>query len=103
MTYLCKNYMLLVSRNNSELVLILLIQQINLVNSENSFSQPASVFCGAPRGSILGPLLFLIYVNGMSQAVKCDPFLNTDDTCLVCQHKDINEIENQLNEYFCNK
>ena len=51
---------------------------------------------------ILGPLLFLIYVNDMSQAVKCDLFLYADDTCLVCQHKDINKIENQLNEDFCN-
>ena len=37
----------------------------------------------------------------MSQAVKCDLFLYADDTCLVCQHKDINKIENQLNEDFC--
>ena len=32
-----------------------------------------------------GVLLFLIYVNDMSQAVKCDLFLCADDTCLVCQ------------------
>ena len=73
-----------------------------LVNLGNNFSQPASVSCGVPQGSILGPLLFLIYVNDMSQAVKCDLFLYADDTCLVCQHKDINKIENQLNEDFCN-
>ena len=36
----------------------------------------------------------------MSQAVKCNLFLYTDDTCLVCQHKDINEIEKQLNKDF---
>ena len=29
-------------------------------------------------------------------------FLYADDTCLVCQHKDITKIENQLNEDFCN-
>ena len=73
-----------------------------LVNLGNDFSQPASVSCGVPQGSVLGPLLFLIYVNDMSQAVKCDLFLYADDTCLVCQHKDINKIENQLNEDFCN-
>ena len=34
-----------------------------------------------------------IFVNYMSQAVRFDLFLYADDTCLVCQHKDINEIE----------
>ena len=45
----------------------------------------------------------------MSEAVRCDLFLYADDICrrwfsicLVCQHKDINKIENQLNEDFCN-
>ena len=51
---------------------------------------------GGPQGSILGPLLFITYINDMSQAVKCNLFLYADDTCLVCQHKDINEIEKQL-------
>ena len=73
-----------------------------LVNLGNNFSQPASVSCGVPQGSILGTLLFLIYVNEMSQAVKCDLFLYVDDKCLVCQHKDINKIENQLNGDFSN-
>ena len=71
-----------------------------LVNLGNNISHPASVSCGVPRGSILGPLLFLIYVNDMSPVVRCDLFPYADDTCLVCQHKDINKIENQLNEDF---
>ena len=70
------------------------------VNLGNNFSQHASVSCGVPQGSILGPLLFLIYVNDMSQAVKCHLFLYADDSCLVCQHKDINEIEKPLNVNF---
>ena len=36
----------------------------------------------------------------MSQTVKCNLFLYADDTCLVCQHKDINEIERKLDEDF---
>ena len=36
----------------------------------------------------------------MSEAVKCNLFVYADDTYLVCQHKDINEIEKELNKDF---
>ena len=55
---------------------------------------------GVSQGSILGALVFLIHINDMSQAVKCNLFLYADDSCLVCQHKDINGIEKQLNKDF---
>ena len=61
-----------------------LINRTFLVNLGNAFSQPANVSSGVPQGSILGPLLFLIYINDMSQAVKCNLFLYADDACLVC-------------------
>ena len=47
-------------------------------------------------------VLFLIYINDMSQTVKCILFIYDDDICLVCQHNDINEIEKQLNKGFEN-
>ena len=77
-----------------------LINRTFLINLGHASSQPACVSSGVPQGSILGPLLFLIYINDMSQAVKCNLFLYADDTCLVCQHKDINGIEKQLNKDF---
>ena len=73
-----------------------------MVNLENSFSEVSSISCGVPQGSILGPLLFLIYVNDMPMAVKCDLFLYADDTCLVFQSKNVKDIEKQLNEDFAN-
>ena len=72
------------------------------VNLENSFSEVSSISYGVPQGSILGPLLFLIYVNDMPMAVKCDLFLYADDTCLVFQSKNVKDIEKQLNEDFSN-
>ena len=75
-----------------------LINRTFLVNLGNVFSQHACVSSGVLQGSILGFLLFLIYINDILQAVKCNLFLNAVDTCLACQHKDINEIGKQLNK-----
>ena len=72
------------------------------VNLENSFFEVLSILWRMPQGSILGPLLFLIYVNDMLMAVKCDLFLYADDTCLVFQNKNVKDIEKHLNEIFAN-
>ena len=54
-----------------------------------------------PQGSILGPLLFLLYVNDMKQAASCDLFLlYADDSCLVYQHNGVSEIEQNLKKNF---
>ena len=68
----------------------------------NSFSDKALIICGVLQGFILGPLLFLLYVNDMVQAVNCDLLLYADDTGLIFQHKAINIIEHQLNRNFSN-
>ena len=36
----------------------------------------------------------------MPQAIKCKLLLHADDTCLIFQHSDVNEIEIQLNKNF---
>ena len=68
------------------------------VHIKNTFSEPGNLLCGVPQGSILGPLLFLLYINDMSQAVDSRLLLYADDTCLIFQHKDIKEIESALNK-----
>lgn len=47
------------------------------------------LYPAVPQGSILEPLLFLMYVKDMSQAAKRNFSLYADDACLVCQHRDI--------------
>ena len=60
------------------------------VNIDKKFSDPGNLTCGVPQGSILGPLLFLLYVNGMPQTVKCDLFLYADDTYFTFQLENVN-------------
>ena len=45
--------------------------------------------CGVPQGSILGPLLFLIYVDDMEASVSCKLILYADDSALLVSGKHI--------------
>ena len=64
-------------------------------NIDNHLSDLSKMSCSVPRGSVLAPLLFLLYVN-MSQAVHSDLFLYADDSGLTFQHKNVHTIEYQL-------
>ena len=71
------------------------------VNVYDKFSTTTELRCGVPQGSILGLLLFLLYINDMPQAVECDLFLYADDTCLLCEHKGLDQIKKKLTKKFC--
>ena len=59
-----------------------------IVNVEDEYSVPGQLLCGVPQGSILGPLLFLLYVNDMPQAIKCELLLYANDSMtLIFSHK----------------
>ena len=45
-------------------------------------SDPKQVCAGVPQGSILGPLLFLVYINDTFEEIESNINLFADDTCL---------------------
>ena len=58
-------------------------------------SDPASVTCGVPQGTILGPLLFLCYVNDMI-SIDSDCKLLLYDSTILISHKDPDVIASKL-------
>ena len=52
-----------------------------------------------PEGSILGPLLVLVYINDLSNGLKSNPKIIADDTSLFSVIHDVNSSQIDLNEH----
>jgi len=66
------------------------------VEVNGSKSDFMKVGCGVPQGSILGPQLFLIYINDMQMSIRCKLALYADDSALIFSHRDSNTIATRL-------
>ena len=73
-----------------------------VVKYNNVQSQSKSIICGVPQGSIMGPLLFLLYNNDLSSlSERLLSFMFADDTSMLIHGKDVSLLEEEMNRELC--
>ena len=72
--------------------------QCQTTQADGKILKKEKVVCGVPQGSVLGPLLFLLYINDIqTSSKKFDFFLFADDTNLIVADKNSKSLESIVN------
>jgi hypothetical protein len=74
-----------------------LYQRKQKVINRATSSTVCEVSAGVPQGSVLGPLLFLTYINDIGEKLLSLSRLFADDTSLGYSSQNVVEIENVIN------
>ena len=90
---ICKLYSYGVSREACTLIASYLRGRKQRIKLGNSWSEWAELLKGVPQGSILGPLIFNIFLNDIFYFVSNSDLYNyADDNCISVSHKDISVL-----------
>ena len=79
------------------MVMVYLTNRRQRVTIGNATSHTGTISAGVPQGSVLGPLLFLIFINDIVENIGCNIRLFADDTTLFIDFHDEATGTNMIN------
>jgi len=68
-----------------------------VVHKQNIYSNQQNIVCGVPQGSVLGPLLFSIYINDLPNASEFETRLFADDAALILTNCNLSTLNEKVN------
>ena len=80
----------------------ILVQLANPPSNIKSESTWSRVKRGVPQGSILGPLLFILYINDLPNSImqNATPIIFADDTSILIARHDANKLQEDLTQIY---
>jgi ribonuclease P/MRP protein subunit RPP40 len=85
------------SNQSLKIFVLYLENRKQCVNIKNHLSDTINIKCGVPQGSILGPLLFNLYINDIHDNLdKATPYTYADDAVIIIKSKSKVKLLNKI-------